>query len=394
MTLRVAWRALMRNKMRTLLTMLGIIIGVAAVIAMLSVGNGARMSVENQISKMGTNTIMFFPGSTRRGGIRTGQGTRELTLEDWQAVQTLPNVAAAAPVMRGDARVIYGAQNWPTQYYGTTSEFFYVRNWPAVAGRTFTTGEVQAGAAVAVLGKTTADNLFGAADPVGEVVRVGSVPCEVVGVMLEKGEGRDDLIVIPYTLAQRRMQRAAWLNQIVVSARYPDRVQATQDQVMKLLRQRHRVADDDEDAFFAFNQAEVSRTAGETTRVFALLLGSIASVSLLVGGIGIMNIMLVSVTERIREIGIRMAVGARARDILLQFLVEAVVLSLIGGLIGVMLGVGIAVVLAGVFGWPTGVSHVAILLSFTFSGMVGIFFGFYPALQASRLDPIQALRHE
>ncbi len=400
LTLRLAWRSLWRRKMRTLLTMLGMIIGVGAVIAMLSVGNGARISVEKEIAGMGTNTVMLYPGSGRRGGTRTGQGTgRELTMEDCLAIRELPNVMTAAPMLRGDVQVVFGSQNWATSYTATSPEYFVARNWPAAQGRVFNDNEVQAAAPVCLLGKTVKEKLFGSSDPVGQVVRLGAVPCQVVGVLETKGDAsyggvRDDMVLLPYTTAQRRMQRGRGLNCITVSARQADRVGSTQKQVMELLRQRHRVPEDEEEPYYAYNQAEISKAAGEATRVFTTLLGSIASVSLLVGGIGIMNIMLVSVTERIREIGIRMAIGARGADILLQFLVEAVVLSVMGGLIGIGLGIGAAYLLADVFSWPPGVSTGSVMISFVFSVLVGIFFGFYPALQAAKLDPIQALRHE
>ncbi|GMU56779.1 MAG: ABC transporter permease [Candidatus Xenobia bacterium] len=398
--LKLAWRSLWRRRLRTFLAMLGMIIGVAAVIAMLSVGQGAKMAVESQIAGMGTNTIILYPGSGRRGGVRTGQGTgRNLTVEDYQAIQHLPYVLAAAPVVRSKVQVVFGSQNWSTNYTGTTPEFCTVRNWQAQSGRLFSEREVQSAAPVCLLGKTVREKLFGSSDPLGQVVRLDSLPCEVVGVMAEKGDAgfggvSDDMVLLPYTTAQRRLQWGRDLGSIIVSAKRPDQVAAAEKQVLMLLRERHRVPEEEEEPYYSYNQAEILKAGREATQVFTTLLGSIGSVSLLVGGIGIMNIMLVSVTERIREIGIRMAIGARARDVMMQFLVEAVVLSVVGGTLGIALGVGVSYLLADVFQRPAGVSTVSVAISFGFSVLVGIFFGFYPAVQASRLDPIEALRHE
>ncbi len=398
--LRLAWRSLWRRRLRTFLAMLGMIIGVAAVIAMLSLGQGAKMAVESQIAGMGTNTIIIYPGSGHRGGVRTGQGTgRNLTVEDYQAIQHLPYVLAAAPVVRSKVQVVFGSQNWSTSYTGTTPEFCTVRNWQAQSGRLFSEREVQSAAPVCLLGKTVREKLFGSSDSLGQVVRLDSLPCEVVGVMAEKGDAgfggvSDDMVLLPYTTAQRRLQWGRDLGSIIVSARRPDQVAAAEKQVLMLLRERHRVPEEEEEPYYSYNQAEILKAGREATQVFTTLLGSIGSVSLLVGGIGIMNIMLVSVTERIREIGIRMAIGARARDVMTQFLVEAVVLSVAGGTLGIALGVGVSYLLADVFQRPAGVSTVSVAISFGFSVLVGIFFGFYPAVQASRLDPIEALRHE
>ncbi|MCE7875097.1 ABC transporter permease, partial [bacterium CPR1] len=353
-----------------------------------------------QIAGMGTNTIIIYPGSGHRGGVRTGQGTgRNLTVEDYQAIQHLPYVLAAAPVVRSKVQVVFGSQNWSTSYTGTTPEFCTVRNWQAQSGRLFSEREVQSAAPVCLLGKTVREKLFGSSDSLGQVVRLDSLPCEVVGVMAEKGDAgfggvSDDMVLLPYTTAQRRLQWGRDLGSIIVSARRPDQVAAAEKQVLMLLRERHRVPEEEEEPYYSYNQAEILKAGREATQVFTTLLGSIGSVSLLVGGIGIMNIMLVSVTERIREIGIRMAIGARARDVMTQFLVEAVVLSVAGGTLGIALGVGVSYLLADVFQRPAGVSTVSVAISFGFSVLVGIFFGFYPAVQASRLDPIEALRHE
>jgi putative ABC transport system permease protein len=399
LTFRVALRALARNRLRTFLTALGIIIGVAAVIAMLAIGNGARVSVEKQIAGMGTHTLIIHPGSSRRGGFQGGRGTgRELTMEDVRAIAELPEVMAVSPVVGGGVQVIYGAQNWQTSLNGGSTQFLYVRNWPPERGRNFTEAEVRSAANVCLLGRVVARQLFGSADPVGETVRLNNMLFEVIGVLPEKGDvggnARDDLVVVPYTTAQRKLLGTERLNAIIVSARSADLIDRAQRSIDRLLRQRHRVGEEEEDPFMIFSQAEATRAAGAATGVFILLLGSVASVSLLVGGIGIMNIMLVSVTERIREIGIRMAVGARPRDIAAQFLCEAVVLSVAGGALGVLLGVGLSFGIARFAQWPPVVSPGSIVLAFSFAALVGVVFGAYPAIKASRLDPIQALRHE
>ncbi|MBI3926184.1 MAG: ABC transporter permease [Armatimonadetes bacterium] len=403
MTIRVAWRALWTNKMRTLLTMLGIIIGVAAVITMLSIGNGAKIAVQKQIESMGTNTVHVWPGSSRRGGVRGGRGTSSLrlTVDDYLAVERLPLVARACPMINGSAQLVFGTNNWNCGFYGTTPDFVSIRNWPVDNGRMFTDLEVRAAANVCVLGSVSAEKLFGSADPVGQTIRVSHLPFKVLGVLSVKGDmgwgrSQDDTLIMPYTTAQRKLVGIDFIHYMSLSAERADQIEAIQKQVIALLEERHRVtkSNDDEETFGAFNQAEISETANASTQVFGMLLGGIASVSLLVGGIGIMNIMLVSVTERIREIGIRMAVGARGVDILMQFLIESVVLCLIGGAIGVAVGIGASNAMASMAQWPAVVSHSSIAIAFGFSAAIGIFFGFYPALRASRLDPIEALRHQ
>lgn len=400
LTFRIALRALLRNKMRTVLTMLGIIIGVAAVISMLSIANGARANIQASIASMGVNTVNVYGGSRPRQGLRGGRGTGlQMKADDWKAVAALPTVAEACPVVQGSVQLVYGSANWGTQYTGSTPNFLVIRSWSPERGRFYTDAEVRAGAHVVVLGMEVAHKLFGATDPLDKTIRVANFPMRVIGVMEEKGEtgwgtSRDDMIFMPYTTAQRKLRGNLNISSISASARRADQVAALEEQVVNLLKERYRVPPDAEDAFYAYNQAEVSKQADESTKVFSVLLGGIASVSLLVGGIGIMNIMLVSVTERIREIGIRMALGARGVDILAQFLVESVVLSLLGGAVGVALGVGVSTAVAKIAQWPALVSASSIWLAFGFSAAVGIFFGFYPALQASRLDPIQALRHE
>jgi len=400
MTMRIAWRALLRNKVRTLLTMLGIIIGVAAVIAMLSIGNGARIAVQNRISSMGTNSVHIYGGSRPASGARQGRGTGiRMKPDDWRAIETLPTVAMACPVIEGPSQLVYGSANWGTRYTGSTPNYTTIRSWPIERGRMFTDAEVRASACVCLLGQEVAKKLFGATDPLDKTIRVGNLPFKVIGLMTEKGEtgwgsSRDDIFIVPYTTAMRKLRGITTIDSISATAAREDQVSAVEEQIINLLKQRYNARPDDNDAFYAYNQAEIAKAAEESTKVFSTLLGGIASVSLLVGGIGIMNIMLVSVTERIREIGIRMAVGARGIDILMQFLVESVVLSVIGGAIGIALGIGVSVVVARLASWPAVISEASVLISFFFAAMVGVFFGFYPALQASKLDPIQALRHE
>lgn len=400
LTFRLALRALTRNKMRTLLTMLGIIIGVASVIAMLSIGNGASISMQARISSMGTNLVGVRGGSRSSAGAKGGQGTGlRLRAEDWQAVLKLPSVAIACPMVEGGVTIVYGSGNWRTSFTGSSANYLQLRNWNLSQGRFFTEQEVRSAAGVCVIGKVAAEKLFGATDPMDKVIRIGNFPYRVIGELEEIGESgwgssRDDAVVVPYTCAQRKIRGNKYVDMILAEATDKDLVRALQEQIVVLLKQRFNCRPEDEDAFYSFNQADIAKMAEDSSRIFSLLLGGIASVSLLVGGIGIMNIMLVSVTERIREIGIRMAIGARGIDILSQFLVESIVLSLIGGTIGILLGIGVSQLVANMAGWPAVVSYLSIVVSFGFSACIGIFFGFYPALQASRLDPIQALRNE
>ncbi len=378
--------------------MLGIIIGVAAVIAMLSIGNGAQLAVQERIQQMGTNTVFVWPGH-RRGRSRGAEGSGvRLTPVDWKAVDALPEVVLSTPMMSGSAQMVYGSSNWSTSLNGVTPAYFEIMNWGTVEGRVFTESEVNSGANVIVLGSQVRDELFGAVDPVGTTIRVGNIPFRVIGVLETKGGGgfrnRDNTALLPYTTFMRKVSGSDQIGSLVLQARSPDSVKDLEQIAVSVLNERYRIPDGQDGGFSAYNQAEASEMAGESTRIFTLLLGGIASVSLLVGGIGIMNIMLVSVTERIREIGIRMAVGARGRDILAQFLVESIVLSAAGGAIGILLGGGISFLIADLAGWPAVVSESSVLLAFGTSAFIGIFFGFYPALSASRLDPIQALRNE
>jgi putative ABC transport system permease protein len=401
---RVAFRALKANKMRSALTMLGMVIGVAAVIAMVAVGAGAREQIQEQVASLGSNLILVLPGSTLSGGLRSGfGGAPTLTIGDARAIaREIPSVKAATPTSRTTAQVVYGNQNWSTFVQGMWPEFFEIREWPASSGRLFTAAEVDASSKVAVIGATIAENLFGSEDPVGKVIRIKKVPFTVVGVLEEKGQSpqgqdQDDTVVVPITTLQKKLagtSRAGQVGVILAQAVDGDSVEEARSQIEALLRQRHRVTKEEGDDFSARNLSEMLAMAEASAKVMALLLGSVAGVSLLVGGIGIMNIMLVSVTERTREIGIRMAVGAREKDILLQFLIEAVILSVTGGAAGIVLGAGGSALISRIAGWSTLVSPFSVALAFGFSAAVGIFFGFYPARKASRLDPIEALRYD
>jgi putative ABC transport system permease protein len=400
-TVRIALRALRRNKMRTALTMLGMIIGVAAVIAMVGIGQGAKAQVESQIASMGQNVIIIFSGSVTRSGIHTGWGSAgTLTIEDAEAIQReVPGVIGVSPEVRSGSQIAAGNQNWFTQVLGESPDYFQIRQWPVVEGAPFTDQDVRSANKVAVIGKTIADQLFPGEDPLGQVIRIKNVPFVVVGVLAPKGlsmmgQDQDDVIIIPYTSAMKRVQGVTTLRSMLVQVAKPTMLITAQQQITELLRQRHKIGPGKDDDFTVRTQLEIAEMATATARTMTTLLGAIASVSLIVGGIGIMNIMLVSVTERTREIGIRMAVGARSRDILLQFLIEAVTLSVIGGLIGIGLGIGASNLLAAKMNWPTLTSPTAVAVAFAFSAAVGIFFGFYPARKAARLDPIEALRYE
>jgi putative ABC transport system permease protein len=401
MTLRIALRALARNKLRAFLTMLGIIIGVGAVIAMVAIGEGAKSTIRAQIASLGTNVLIVLPGSNSQGGVRFGTGNVN-TLVDADAramVQELRSVSFASPVLRRPEQVIAGNLNWGTLAQGVAPEFQQIRDWQIADGRFLHEGDMESAAKVAVIGQTVATQLFGNDNPIDAVIRIRNIPFRVVGLLVAKGQtgqgtDQDDTVMIPYTTMQKRLMRITWVQSIVVKAVSAERVQEAQEQISSLLRQRHRIGQDREDDFNVRNLSDIAEAASTTARVMTVLLGSVASISLLVGGIGIMNIMLVSVTERTREIGIRMAVGARSRDIMLQFLVEAVVMAATGGLIGIFLGIGSSEVLKEWAQWPTLISPTIVAIAFLFSGAVGVFFGFYPAKKAANLDPIEALRYE
>ena len=405
-SVRIALRSLRVNKLRTALTMLGIIIGVGAVIAMVAVGAGAQARVAEQIQSLGSNLIIVLSGSTTSGGIRLGHGT-QLTITEDDAAAIAREVAAvqvAAPSMRGTAQVVYGNLNWSTVIQGVTVDYAEARDWPVVTGRGVSPEDVDGAVKVAVLGQTTAQNLFGDAPPEGQIIRIKKVPFTVVGMLARKGQSswgqdQDDIILIPLSTAKKKVLGASQANPRAVGAisikiRTGEDMPEAEGQIRALLRQRHRLQPYQDDDFWLRNLSEVLQTQEESSRVMTSLLAAIASVSLLVGGIGIMNIMLVSVTERTREIGLRMAVGARRRDILAQFLVEAVTLSLIGGTIGIVLGVGGSEAISRFAEWRTLVPPEAVALAFGFAAAIGIFFGFYPARKAARLDPIEALRYE
>lgn len=403
-TLKISFRALRVNKMRSALTMLGVIIGVGAVIAMLAVGTGASKQIEQQISSMGSNLLMVLPGATSAGGVRMGAGTQStLTMEDAEAIlKESSAVSDAAPVLSGVAQVVYGNQNWATGVTGTTPSMLNVREWPLSAGRPFTEQDVKSATKVCLLGQTVVDNLFGGIDPIGQIIRIKKIPFTVIGVLGSKGQSptgqdQDDTIYVPVTTAQKKLfgtTRPRMLRIIMVKAKSTEDLPAAEKQINELLRQRHRIGPREDNDFTVRNLTQMMQAAEESAKVMRLLLGAIASVSLIVGGIGIMNIMLVSVTERTREIGIRMAIGAKTWDIRLQFIIEALTLSFIGGVIGIIAGISTSHILAIFAGWTTIVSPLSILLAFGFSGLVGIFFGFYPAYKASLLDPIDALRYE
>lgn len=406
-TIAVALRALRVNALRSGLTMLGIIIGVAAVIAMVAVGAGAQERVNAQIESLGANLLIIFNASSRQGGARQGAGTRlSLTLDDALAIQDeVDAVALSAPTVAGRTQLIFGNLNWSARTQGTTPEYFPLREWEVVAGRTFGPEDVRRATKVAVLGQTVVENLFVDQDPVGETIRIKKVPFEVIGVLAEKGQNsfgqdQDDVVLIPISTARKRVlgtsarSRPDSVSLIMVKAVSADRMKEAEDEVNALLRLRHRIGPGEEDDFRLRNLSEITSARAESQRILTLLLSAVASIALLVGGIGIMNIMLVSVTERTREIGLRMAVGARRKDILVQFLVEAVTLSLIGGFIGVIAGLGGAALIGNLADWPVLIEPLALVIAVAFSAAVGVFFGYYPARKAARLDPIDALRYE
>jgi putative ABC transport system permease protein len=399
--LRIAIRALTRNKMRSLLTMLGIIIGVGAVIATVGLGQGAQQQVQDQIASMGTNLLYVSAGSINKGGIRLGGGaTKTLVEDDMKAIlQEVPTISQAAPGAGASAQVVSDNQNWYTRVTGTEPQYFDIRNWPFAQGGNFTSDDVTRATNVVVLGATVQQNLFGNANPVGQTVRIGTLPFQVVGTLQPKGQSglgqdQDDGVYVPITTLQKKITGQDWLQYIMASATSQPASYAAQGQITAVLRDRHRIRPGQDDDFSVKNLADVAQLADQSSQVMTLLLASIAGVSLIVGGIGIMNIMLVSVTERTREIGIRIAIGATESDVLRQFLSESVVLSLAGGIAGILFGVASAITITRVFGWNILISPTAVVAAVVFSMAVGIFFGFYPARKAALLDPIEALRFE
>ena len=398
--LKVASTSILKNKLRTMLTMLGIVIGVGAVIVMIAVGNGAQLQIKNQISSLGTNLIIVMPGSGTPGGVNQGAGSyNRLTVADADQLKREGTLfAGVSPVVSARVQVIGPQGNWRTSVNGVSTDYMAIRNWSPSSGAFFDDMDVTSGRKVAVIGATVAKNLFPGTDPVGAQIQVGKVPFTIVGVMAAKGQNaggmdQDDVILVPYTTAQNRLSGNVRIGQILVSTQSADDMAAAQSEVTQIMREAHRLQGADDD-FTVRNQTEITEAMSGTTRVMSALLAAIASISLLVGGIGIMNIMLVSVTERTREIGIRMAIGARGSDVLTQFLVESVVMSLIGGFIGLAVGYGGAALLGRLTGWATSTPVSAVAIAVGFSAAVGVFFGFYPARKAAGLNPIQALRYE
>ncbi len=400
-TFKVAFRALGRNRLRSVLTMLGIIIGVAAVIIMVGVGQGAKSQIEAQIASMGTNIIYVGPGTVTQGGARLGFGaTQTLIPADADAIiKECPDVLNASPGVGSGGQLVYKNQNWSTSISGVAPSYLIIRDWQLAEGSPFTDNDVAGATKVCLLGHDTMTTLFGDEDPIGKTIRVRAVPFRVLGVLAQRGQSnfgqnQDDIVIIPYTTLMKRILNRYWLSYIFVSAVSQAKIYAAQQEITELLRQRHKIQASQDNDFFVGNQQDIAAAATATSTILTYLLGSVASISLIVGGIGIMNIMLVSVRERTREIGIRMAVGARGWDILQQFLIEAVVLSAVGGLIGVVLGVGGSQLVSKFANWPVFISPTAILVAIGFSAGIGVFFGFYPARTASKLNPIDALRYE
>jgi len=398
-----AWRAMGANRLRTMLTMLGMVIGVSAVVLMMSIGQGAQYAIKQTIAAMGSNLFVLLSGHTSTGGVRSGSGgAHTLTVSDAEAIADLPGVQAVAPIHPGNAQVVYGPNNWNTSVIGTTPAYLEARSWPVISGSAFTNSDVRSATRVALIGKTAAENLFGDENPVGKTFRIRQSPFVVLGTLAVKGQGmdgrdQDDTIIIPLPTAQRQVfgtQFPGSVRMIMVQTATQEIMPSVEKSMNELLRQRHRIREGMEDDFFLRNLTAVADSAEESTRTMSLLLGAIASVSLLVGGIGIMNIMLVSVTERTREIGIRMAIGARERDILLQFLLEAIIISVAGCFVGLLLGIGGALLVNALTGTMVIISGSSVVVAFGVAATVGIFFGFYPARKAAQLDPIEALRYQ
>jgi putative ABC transport system permease protein len=398
--LKLAWQSILKNKMRTVLTMLGIVIGVGSVIVMVAVGNGAQVQIQKQISSLGTNLILVLPGSSQQGGVSQGAGTfNRLTVEDAQKLKLEgTTLAGVSPVIFARQVVIGPSGNWRTTINGVSADYFAIRDWQTTTGDVFSEADVRSGRKIALLGQTVANNLFPGVDPTGAQIQIGRVPFTVLGVLAPKGQNangndQDDIVVMPYTTAQTRLSGNIRIGQIMLSTFSPGDIPAATAEITSIMRAAHKLGDNADD-FTVRNQTEIATAATATTSVMSGLLAAIASVSLLVGGIGIMNIMLVSVTERTREIGIRMAIGARGADVMTQFLVESVVMSLLGGVLGLVFGIGGSMLLGRLTGWSTAVPTYALFIAVGFSAAVGVFFGFYPARKAAALNPIQALRYE
>jgi putative ABC transport system permease protein len=399
---KIALNALLRNKFRAFLTMLGIIIGVASVIAMLGIGEGSKISIQQQIAGMGLNLVTVVPGSQQRGGVQFGASTMQSLKEtDVDAILSdCPAVIAATPEVRGNGQAVFGALNWPTSLYGENTSYLQIRERSVESGRMFTEREIGGAAKVCLLGKTVVQNLFGpGADPVGQVIRFKKIPFQVIGVLAAKGlntfgQDQDDMILAPYTTVQKRVQAITWVQSIYTSAIDSKSTSLAAQQIEETIRRRHKLKESDQNDFTIRNQTELLSTFSSVSNILTILLGAIAGISLLVGGIGIMNIMLVSVTERTREIGLRMAIGGKGRDILLQFLAESMLISITGGLIGILIGIVASKVIGSAMSWPIVVLPGSEILSFAVCTVIGVFFGWYPANKASNLDPIDALRYE
>ncbi len=401
MLLRVSLKALRRNMMRTALTMLGVVIGVSAVICTIAIGEGASSKIRDAIASIGANVIWVEAGGVNKGGVRTGSGgTKSLTLADMRAIKDqVALITHISPLVDVRAQLIYGNQNWNSQARGVSPDYLNVKAWPIVKGGMFDETDVERAAPVCVLGQTIVDQLFGEQEPLGETIRVKGEPCKVVGILGVKGQSatgqdQDDTFFMPYTTVMKKLKGQYWLDDIMMSAVTGDAIPTAEAQIAELMRARHKIREGMTDDFNLRHPTEIAEAVAASAKTMEMLLAAVASVSLLVGGVGIMNIMLVSVTERTREIGLRLAVGARGRDVLRQFLLEAVILSLAGGLIGIALGMGGTRTISDLFAWPTRVSPAAIGMAVAFAAAIGVFFGYYPARRAARLDPIDALRHE
>lgn len=400
--LKTASRSLSKNKLRTFLTMLGIIIGVASVIAMLAIGEGSKQNIQASISSLGTNSIMIIPGSISPSGVRLEAGSSQtLKREDAEAIaERCVNVKYVSPVVQKGAQIITGSQNWRTVVMGVFTDYFLIRNLTIESGTTFTMNDDRAVAKVCVVGQTVVTNLFGeSTQPVGQVIRINRIPFIITGILEKKGQNtfgqdQDDVILAPFSTVQKRMLSTTNVNMIIVSAGSEELIESAKEEIRKLIRERHKLTANEDDDFTVRTQSDLSNIFGSVSKVLTILLASIAGISLLVGGIGIMNIMLVSVTERTREIGIRLAVGAKSRDVMIQFMIESIYISFLGGLTGIALGSFVSAIIAKFGGWPVAITTFSIALSFLFSAVVGIFFGWYPARKAANLNPIDALRYE
>ncbi|HEY6465532.1 MAG TPA: ABC transporter permease [Candidatus Acidoferrales bacterium] len=397
----IAFRALGRNKLRSALTILGITIGIGAVICTVAIGQGGSSMIREQLAGLGENMIWVEAGGRNVNGVRTGNGaTKTLTADDSRAIKdTIPHIVGASPNVDGSVQVVYGNQNWYTRYRGVSPDYSEVRKWPVVKGSNFTEKDVSDLSNVCVLGHTVEDQLFQSADPIGETIRMGTIPCLVEGVLETKGQSsfgqdQDDIVVIPYSTAMHKLKGISWIDDAYFSVDSPENIPTTEDSITALLRQRHHLRADEPDDFNIRHPEDILQAQEQTSETFTLMLGSIASVSLLVGGIGIMNIMLVSVTERTREIGVRMAIGATEHDVQTQFLIEALALSLIGGACGIIFGIAASAGISQLLQWPTDISLLAVFVAAAFAAGIGIVFGYYPARKASSLDPIEALRYE